>query len=248
MPKFFVSPEQIYDDEILVLGNDAKHITLSLRMKVGDPIVICNTNKRDYECIISSIDSGVVKAEIISSSICQSEPPFSIKLYQCLPKGDKFEYIIQKSVELGVSSIVPVFSSRCIAKPVEKSKEKKNNRYNKISYEAASQSGRGIIPVVYDCINLERAFEIAANDGIAFICYEENNSLSLKKYLEDNLRTAKINSNISFFIGPEGGFSKDEIELAREYGIKSIGLGKRILRTETASSYVLSVLSYVTEL
>ena len=83
---------------------------------------------------------------------------------------------------------------------------------------------------------------------MAFICYEENNSLSLKKYLEDNLKTAKINSNISFFIGPEGGFSKEEIELAKEYGIQSVGLGKRILRTETASSYVLSALSYITEL
>lgn len=251
MPKFFVPPQQIYDSEILILGNDARHISSSLRMKVGETITICNMNKRDYECIISSIENGMVRAEIISNSPSTTEPEYYIKVYQCLPKGDKLESIVQKSVELGASSIIPVYSSFCVAKPSVKgrdNKDKKNERLSRIAYEAAEQCGRGIIPTVHECVNFERAVEIAKNDAISFICYENERKVSLKKYLSEKFGGELKNKNISFFIGPEGGFSKDEIGLAKENGVTPVGLGERILRTETASAYVLSALAYLSEL
>ena len=251
MPKFFVPPQQIYDSEILILGNDAHHIASSLRMKTGETILVCNMNKRDYECIISSIENGIVRAEIISSSPSLTEPDYSIRVFQCLPKGDKLEGIVQKSVELGAASIVPVYSSFCVAKPSVKgrdNKDKKTERLSRIAYEAAEQCGRGIIPTVHECINFERAVDIAKNDSISFICYENERDVSLKRFLSEKLREEGKNKNISFFIGPEGGFSKEEIEIAKENGVMPVGLGRRILRTETASGYVLSVLSYLTEL
>ena len=251
MPKFFVEPGQIYDEEILVFGDDARHSISSLRMKIGDPITICNMNKRDYDCIISSVSGGVVHAEIISSSVCEAEPNYSITLYQCLPKGEKMEYVIQKAVELGAASIVPVLSSRCIAKPAgrdKNGKDKKTERYNRIAYEAAEQSGRGIVPVVHECINFERAVNLAKNDAISFICYEEEKKNDIRKFIDSKKQEGMKNNVISFFIGPEGGFSPDEISFAVESGIESVGLGNRILRTETASGFVLAVLSYETEL
>ena len=251
MPKFFVSPEQVYDDEILVLGDDARHISASLRMKAGDPITICNKNSRDYECIISSIENGVVRAEIISSYLCDAEPKYNIRLYQCLPKGDKMEYIIQKAVELGVTSVVPVYSSRCIAKPIQKikdGKDKKNERYNRISYEAAQQSGRGIVPEVFECIGFERALSVAKNDMLSIICYENEKATTLKSVLSEFDKSRYPSGNISFFIGPEGGFSKDEISLALMMGVRPVSLGKRILRTETASAFVLSAICLETEM
>jgi len=250
MPKFFVEPAQIYDEEILILGDDARHIISSLRMKTGDPITVCNMNKRDYDCIISSVSGGIVHAEIVSSSVCEAEPDYSITVYQCLPKGDKMEYVIQKAVELGASKIVPVLSSRCIAKPSafdKNGKDKKSDRYNRIAYEAAEQSGRGIVPTVHECINFERAVDLAKNDAISFVCYEEEKNNNIRKFIASKKDEGMKNNSISFFIGPEGGFSPDEISQARENGIESVGLGNRILRTETASGFVLAVLSYETE-
>lgn len=251
MPKFFVPPQQIYDSEILVLGDDARHISSSLRMKTGDTLTICNMNKRDYECIISSIENGIVRAEIISSAPSTTEPDYAIRVYQCLPKGDKLESIVQKSVELGASSVVPVYSTNCIAKPSVKgrdNRDKKTDRLSRIAYEAAEQCGRGIIPTVHECVNFERAVDIAKNDAVSFICYENERGETLKKFLTAKFSKDLKNKNISFFIGPEGGFSRDEIELAKENGITPVGIGERILRTETASAYVLSVLAYLTEL
>lgn len=251
MPKFFVTPDQIHGDTLIITGNDAKHISFSLRMKVCDKITVCSSDKIDYLCEISSFESDAVHANIISSSICEAEPPYFIRLFQCLPKGDKMEQIIQKAVELGVSEIVPVYSLRCIAKPTPSgrdNKDKKTERYNRIAYEAAGQSGRGIIPRVYDCVDFKKALEMAQNDSMSFICYEGNRSVSLKEYWIQSIGGDNKNNVISFFIGPEGGFSTDEVALAEQLGVRSVGLGNRILRTETASGFVLSSIAYQTEL
>ncbi|MCQ2436384.1 MAG: 16S rRNA (uracil(1498)-N(3))-methyltransferase [Clostridia bacterium] len=244
MPKFFVPPEQIYDDEILILGEDAQHITRSLRMRVGDQLLICNMNKRDYECHIASMDGKVVKAEIINSFPSVTEPEYKIIVYQCLPKSEKMDVIVQKSVELGATSIVPVISSRCIPQLDKKAREKRSERFNRIAYEAAKQCGRGIVPRVEECIDYATALENAQSDSITFICYENEHNQSLKGLLSVN----KAISSVSFFVGPEGGFSREEIDLATEMGIPTVSLGTRILRTETASPFVLSAISLMREM
>ncbi|MCQ2771008.1 MAG: 16S rRNA (uracil(1498)-N(3))-methyltransferase [Clostridia bacterium] len=250
MPKFFVDPSQIFDDQIAIIGDDAKHLALSLRMRKGDQIQISDGHKTDYDCIITSIDPLMVKCDILTSGPCESEPILKIRVFQCLPKGDKMEYIIQKAVELGAAEIIPVNSSRCIAKPPIRSKngvDKKLERWNRIAYEAAEQSRRGIIPKVLDYIDYDDAIRMCSNDFMRFICYEDESHMNLRDYISSKQNASTTNLVVSFFIGPEGGFSTDEIERAKIANIPAVSLGKRILRTETASSFVLSVISYLTE-
>lgn len=251
MPKFFVAPKQIFDEEIVILGEDARHIGLSLRMKIGDQIIVSDGNKTDYNCSISSIEPTIVRCEILEKYPCESEPLLRFRVFQCLPKSDKMEYVVQKAVELGAAEIYPVYSSRCIVKPNLKSggvKDKKIERWQRIAYEAAEQSGRGIIPEVHDYVSLEYAYSLCNNDFMKFICYEDENDVSIRKYLTSKQGATTRTNIVSFFIGPEGGFSEDEVKLAKTYGIPAVSLGKRILRTETASSFVLSILSYLTEI
>jgi 16S rRNA (uracil1498-N3)-methyltransferase len=164
-------------------------------------------------------------------------------LFQALAKGEKMDYIVQKSTELGVCEIVPFESERCIAKSDKKGDVSKTERRRKIALDAAGQCGRGRIPEVSATVSFKEALDRLSKTELAFMCYEGENTLALKALLPNEIPT-----EIGFMIGPEGGFSKQEVESAIERGIKLAGLGKRILRTETASAYVLSSLSFYYEI
>ena len=244
MPRFFLLSEKAENGVFEIRGDDARHISFSLRMRQGELLTVCDGEGTDYECKIVFMDGETVRLEVLSSSRTATEPPLDICLYQSVPKGDKFEYIVQKAVELGVSRIVPVYSSRCIVKPDAKSEEKKIARLSRIAHEAAKQCGRGMIPVVMPYMTYTEA--VCSCDENAFICYENEKSFSLKSYLrtlsEKNART------LNFFVGPEGGYSEKEVVFAAEHGIPAVELGPRILRSETASGFVLSSLTYEFEL
>ncbi len=244
MPRFFLLSETTENGFFQITGDDAKHISFSLRMRRGEHLVICDGNGMDYDCEITDMDGQNVTLAILSSRPTVTESPVKIRLYQSVPKGDKFEYITQKAVELGVSEIVPVYSSRCIVKPDAKSEEKRLARLGKIAEEAAKQCGRGIIPRVLPHMRYADAVKTCGEN--AFICYEDEKSFSLKAYLRDF--TEKGEKTLSFFIGPEGGYAADEVALAEKYGIPSVQLGPRILRSETASGFVLSAITYAFEL
>ena len=207
-------------------------------------LTVCDGEGMDYECKIVFMDGETVRLEVVSSHRTVTEPPLEICLYQSVPKGDKFEYIVQKAVELGVSRIVPVYSSRCIVKPDPKSEEKKTARLSRIAHEAAKQCGRGRIPAVMPYMTYAQAVRSCGEN--AFICYENEKSFSLKSYL--HTLSEKNASALSFFVGPEGGYSEQEVALAAENGIPAVELGPRILRSETASGFVLSSLTYEFEL
>ena len=207
-------------------------------------LTVCDGDGTDYECKIVFMDGETVRLEVVSSHRTVTEPPLEICLYQSVPKGDKFEYIVQKAVELGVSRIVPVYSSRCIVKPDPKSEEKKTARLSRIAHEAAKQCGRGRIPAVMPYMTFAQAVRSCGEN--AFICYENEKSFSLKSYL--HTLSEKNASALSFFVGPEGGYSEQEVALAAENGIPAVELGPRILRSETASGFVLSSLTYEFEL
>jgi len=237
MPRFFCINKEnncFYLDK-----EDSKHIRKSLRMKEGDSITICDQNGYDYECILNFEEDSAV-AEIISKKENDTEANVKITLYQAMAKGDKFETIVQKSVELGIYEIVPVMTNRCISRPDKKSMKKKIERYNKISLEASKQSGRGIIPKVKNMISFDEALEQMKQDDIMILFYE-NGGESLKNLNYKNTTT------ISFMIGSEGGFDALEAEKAREKGISIVGLGKRILRCETAPIAALSALMLLTD-
>lgn len=236
MPRFF--SDNISESHAIIAGQDAFHISKSLRMAVGDEITICNAMGTDYFCKIESIGENVV-CEVVSSEKSISEPSVKVTLFQAVPKLDKLELIIQKCVELGVSEIVPVLTSRCISRPDKKTMEKKLERYSKICLEAAKQSGRGIIPQVSQIASLKEAIDRMKHDDLAIICYEGGGEKLFDMKLSEK-RT------ISVLIGGEGGFSTDEVEAAKQNGIKVIGLGPRILRCETAPIAALSIIMNLT--
>lgn len=242
MPRFFLTASNIENGRATITGGDAHHIARVLRMTRGDELTVVDMQKNEYVCSIISIGEDEVVAEICGTKKSENEPPFCAVLYQALPKGDKMDYIIQKAVELGVFEIVPVLSERCVSRPDSAGIEKKITRWQKISASAASQSGRGIIPRVSPMMTYSQAVESASLHCHSLLCYEGDGTVPLGSVIGKDL------DGIGFIIGPEGGFSCAEVSLARAAGLKIAGLGKRILRTETAAGFVLSCLTYITEL
>ena len=250
MPRFFVRQDRISDDFISIIGDDAHHIARSLRMAVGEKITVCNMQGTEYECEISTFkDDFEVIAKILSQKQSENEPKIFITLYQALPKGDKFDTIIQKAVECGVSKIVPFQSERCIVKIKNEAEAKKRERRQKISAEAAKHCGRSVIPEVCDSIDFKEMISTAKNNDVILFCYENEGTKPLGTILKDLFANSdSIPQSIAIIIGSEGGFSTKEAEFAQNNGAILTGLGKRILRTETASGFVLSCIVCFSEL
>lgn len=246
MPRFFVDNESILGEKIVIGGEDAKHISLSLRARVGEKVTASDGRGYDYECEISDITKNEVTLSVHEKKKCVAEPSLEVTLYQALVKSDKFDFIVQKCTELGVTRIVPVVTDRCISKPDDASLAKKLVRWNKIAKEAAMQSGRGIIPAVENAVSFGQALAAMKETDFAFVCYEAQphipiNVLYGQRKGETDVRTA------AFLIGPEGGISDREAQLARDEGVCLAGLGPRILRTETAPLCVMSCLMLLSE-
>ncbi|MEZ3420587.1 MAG: 16S rRNA (uracil(1498)-N(3))-methyltransferase [Eubacterium sp.] len=228
-----------FDKKIVLDEEQSRHIAKSLRMKKGDMITVCNGNGTDYGCIIEEITKSGVTLSVCYEQASQSEPDIRVSLYQGVPKGDKMEDIIQKCVELGVFSITPVLTKRSISRPDEKQAAKKQIRYGKIALEAAQQSGRGIVPEIKSMTD----FKTAVNecDADLIILFYEGGGESLKSII----RSSEAES-IAVFIGPEGGFEKEEVDAVLQKGGISATLGKRILRTQTAPVAALSAIMLLT--
>ena len=242
MPRFFVEKENILSDKIVIGGEDAKHISLSLRARVGEKVTACDGDGTDYECEISDITKNEVVLSVMEQKMSETEMSVSVTLYQSLVKSDKFDFIVQKCTELGVSRIVPVVTERCISRPDEASLSKKVARWNKIAKEAAMQSGRGRIPVVEDAVEFDEAVKQISMSDFGFLCYEAQPHEPLDK-LYDKCPNVK---NVAFLVGPEGGISEKEVCKARENGLHIASLGPRILRAETAPLCVMSAVMLLT--
>lgn len=247
MPRFFVQQNQIEDNYITISGEDAHHISRSLRMAAGEHITVSDMNKNEYDCILEVFADGYVKAKIVDKYVSSAELPIKIHLYQALPKGDKLDFIIQKAVECGAYDITPFESEYCVVKVKKDAEERKTERRNKIAYEAAKQCGRGIIPRVLPTVSFDALInDVSTCDAVLF-CYEGTGTDRFGKILK-SIKAEKSLSDIAVIIGSEGGFSKKEATLASEHGFYLIGLGKRILRAETAAIFALSCLVYEFEL
>lgn len=248
MPRFFVRQNQISDGIVNIVGDDAHHISRSLRMAAGERIIVSDMQRNEYECVLDTFSDNLVTAEIISQRQTDTEPNFTAHLFQALPKGEKLDYIIQKAVECGVSSVTTFESERCIAK--EKDTDgKKLLRRQRISLEAAKQSGRGIIPQINPTVSYEKMLDLASGADLVLFCYEGEGTVPISRLLKDKpLHDCGRSMNIAIIIGSEGGFSLKEAEQAKVRNFSLTGLGKRILRTETASGFVLSCLVYEFEL
>lgn len=247
MSRFFIEKDNIYQDEIIITGEDYNHIKNVLRYRVGDTLTLCDGEGSDFNVSISAFDTNRVITTVLDRQKNKTEPFIDITLFQGIAKGEKMDFIIQKSVELGIRNIVPVITERTVVKLRKKTDaEKKQERWQKIALEAAKQCNRGVIPRVYMPQNLNEAFEIVNKFSFSLIPYEKERNSTLRAVLSDfKSKILKENkTEIAIFIGPEGGFSSKEIEDGIRAGVAPVTLGPRILRTETASLAVISIVMY----
>ena len=240
MPKFFVKTNQIEENKIKIIGEDVKHINQVLRAKIGEELTICNLDTTlNYITTISQITPEYVMCDIQDWVKSFVESNVQVTIFQGLPKADKMEYIIQKNTELGAKQIVPVEMVRCVVKLDSKKEGKKIERWQKIAESAAKQSGRDLIPTVEMPIDINNLCEKIKEFDAVILAYEEEKENTLKNELK------KLDGII---IGPEGGIDKTEVEKLAKAGAKVVTLGKRILRTETASISIMSNIVYEFEL
>ena len=223
------------------------HIKNVLRCQKGEHIEICNSEtSKNYLCEINKIEKEEIECNILENIRRNVETDIKVTIFQGLPKADKMEYIIQKSVELGAYDITPVEMKRCIVKLNEKDKEKKIQRWQKIAEVAAKQCKRDIIPKINNITNVKLICNIIQNYDIILVAYEKEKERTLKSELK---KIKEYNQkNIGIIIGPEGGLDEDDVKLLEESGAKVITLGNRILRTETVALNVLSNIMYELEI
>lgn len=238
MHRFFTT--DINDNHAVIHGDDVKHISKVLRLKTGDVIQICNGNGKECDAQITSISKDTVEAETKEWRLSASEPLTKITLFQCLPKAGKMEIIIQKCVELGVNAVVPVQSERCVV-VLKPPYESRIERWQRVSEEASKQSRRGMIPSVSEpCALQNLSFE---SFDTVLVAYEDERTVTLKSVL----KSSKCMRSVAIIIGPEGGFSENEIGLLETKGARCVSLGPRILRTETAGMAMLAQILYEVE-
>lgn len=238
MPRFFV--DETAGDRVCITGDDAHHISRSLRMRVGETLTVCDSTGADCRCEIEAVSDSLIELRVLAKTENDSEPSVRVTLYQGYPKGDKLETIIEKAVELGVYEIVPVLTSRSVARPDAKSAAKKQERWQRRALEAAKQCGRGIIPRVAPLADIAELPVMLAKHQLNIFCYE------LGGEPLGRLISAGECTDISIFIGPEGGISADEAALLASAGSRAATLGKRILRCETAPIAALSAIMTLT--
>ena len=233
MVRFFVTPQELRQDTVVLEGENAQHAKV-LRLKAGEPVLLCDGEGQEALCRME--ENGTLAVEQRRSS--ESEAAVQVSVYMAFPKADKLEHVIQKATELGAFEIVAFPSSRCVSRPDEKSLKRKLERWQKIAASGAEQSGRGRIPQVVVLGSYQQALERAAQADKALLFYEQEQSLTLKAALEGPYHS------VSLLTGPEGGLEEREVEQANQAGLQVCTLGKRILRCETAPLCALSAVMF----
>ena len=238
MVRFFVEPEEMQPDFLVLTGDNAQHAKV-LRLKAGEEVLVCDGGGRECLCVISDAAPGQISLVVKRRQASETEAAVRVSVYMAFPKADKLEHVIQKATELGAYEIVAFPSARCVSRPDEKSLKKKLERWQKIAASAAEQSGRGLIPQVLTLPSYKAALERAAQADKALLFYENEHAVTLRMALESGGY-----ETVSLLTGPEGGLEPGEVEQAREAGLTVCTLGRRILRCETAPLCALSAVMY----
>ena len=240
MPKFFIDKNDIKENFISISGGDATHISKVLRLKTGDNLTLCDGCGTDFDAQIISFTKDSVELSIKKSRICLAEPNVKVTLFQGLPKQGKMDFIIEKCTEMGIFRIVPVLAKRSVVTlRDDKAEDKKLSRWRKIASESVKQCGRGEIPEISDVVSFKEAVELSKDLDLVIAPYENEVACAISSALR-----AKTPKTVGIFIGPEGGIADEEIAILNENGIKTVTLGKRILRTETAGLAALTAVMY----
>jgi len=248
MHRFFVPPDWIDGDRVSLPGSLAHQLSRVLRLQIKDRILVLDDSGWEQEVVLVQVGPDQVLGDIVDKRLASGEPRTKISLYQSVLKGQRFELVLQKGTELGVVEFVPVITSRCVMSSLDDVSHK-SERWQRIILEAAEQSGRGRLPRLRAALMFSRACGRAKRlGGLSLIPWEEEDQRSLKSTLraveDDTPRGRGRPFSINLFIGPEGGFTREEIELARGYDLMPVSLGARILRAETAGLAAISALLY----
>lgn len=245
MSRFFVNKDNVKNSSIFITDkDDIKHITKVLRLDIGDLIDISDSIEFEYETEIISIDRDYIEVKVLNKKKFTREPQTKITLFQGIPKQGKMETIIQKSVELGVNAIVPIFTERTVVTDKGNFKSKVE-RWQKIADESVKQCKRGIIPKINQSSTLMEIMKEIGQYELVLFPYENEEAFTIK----DCLRNLDVKpQRIAIIIGPEGGFSDKEAEMIKNAGAKCVTLGKTILRTETAGIVTIAMVMYELEL
>jgi len=244
MLRLFAEPQDIAAKTVKLSAEDLEHIR-SIRLRPDELFVVCDGEGADYVCRLSSRKEDTV-ADIIRECQSLGEPSVECTVYIAYAKGERLDYAVQKSVELGAHGIVLYKSNRCVAVP--NNVQKKTARLQRIALETAKQCGRGLVPVVTAGGDFETVADMAVKrSGLSLLCYEGEDFLHIKKVLEQHFPPlpgyeAYTVKSVSIITGPEGGFESDEVKLAQSKGINIVSLGPRILRSETAPVVALSAI------
>ncbi len=239
MPHFFVSPGAVANGHFFLEQDEARHLCLVLRKKPGDKIRLFDGKGHNYHARIDHISSARVQGIVLSEESV-TPWPWSLRLFQGMPKGDKFDWILEKMTELGASEVVPVYTERSMAKIPSDKLGARVKRWEKILLSAAKQSGQSRVPKVMAPVLFSEAVKMCARDSLSLFPWEGEEKMTLKQVL----RSSGCLSVINVFIGPEGGFTPQEVSLAQNNDMHLVSLGPLIFRTETAGLFVASALLY----
>jgi 16S rRNA (uracil1498-N3)-methyltransferase len=239
MSRFYVPTPQIEKGMLRIEGNEVKHIRRVLRLKAGDEIIVFDSLGKEYEGTIIEETTSSVVIKIQNIFLSKRDSPLDVTLAQSLLKGEKMDYLIQKATELGIKEIIPFFSSRSVPLLEKSGRLKRHHRWGRIAIEASKQCGRGVVPKIEPLQDYSEMLQLASPGSLRLILWEREGG-QLKEVLE----RSKEKTRIFFIIGPEGGFSQEEVEEAKRAGFIPVTLGRRILRAETASLCLLSILQY----
>ncbi|TKJ94309.1 16S rRNA (uracil(1498)-N(3))-methyltransferase [Paenibacillus sp. CFBP13512] len=254
MQRYFVPADQFDEQEVRITGEDARHISRVMRSRVGDQVIACNGQSLDVLVEITELAEGVVTASIVETLEQHGEPNLFVTIAQSLPKADKMESVIQKCTEIGASSFLPFLSERTVVQYDERKEVKRIQRWSKIAKEAAEQSHRSRVPLVESPVSWKQLLKQFADYDLICFCYEKENGHQLRDVVQpfvqsltaDHHHASNQVTRVMIVVGPEGGFSEQEVAAAEANGAVATGLGRRILRTETAAMTALACIMYET--
>lgn len=229
LPRFFVAREQIRDGKVVIERDDAHHLRDVLRLRPGDRISVLDGDNREYLVELQSLEAGAAEGRILAQEVRPTEPRVRLTLAQCLPKGEKMEWVLQKGTEIGYSAFIPVVSSRSVVRLESDRVDRKLERWRRVVREAAEQAGRAILPEVREPCTWSGLCALVPEFDAVLLPWEGEQALGLRAALKDG-----VPGKVLVVIGPEGGLSLDEVKEAVGRGARAVSLGRRILRTETA--------------
>ena len=240
MSRFYVPKENVKEDKIFIEGQEAKHIVNVMRLCEGDKVIVFDGTGKEYAGFIRSLDKKRVTVEIVETKISNKDVLNNVTLVQAIPKKEKMDYIVEKATELGVKKIIPVTTDRTVVIFDEPKKIKRKQRWEKIALSAAKQCGRVDVPQINDVVPFIEVMEKLQDYDTCLFAWLSNDTKPLKKVIEST-----GTGNIIVFIGPEGDFTQDEVEMTKQHAnVNFVSLGNRVLKSDTAGLFVLSCLNY----